>query len=248
MCWGPTSSATFWTGCPAAGFRDRARSRPPRRLPARGSSTSWSARSRQPRTRISRPSSCAGSRGSHEAILDNAARDFRATLRLSPEFFPAAFYLGACYAAGGRDDEAAGAWQTSLVTEAEAPFVYEVLGDALLRLDEGQQAADILKEAHTLWPSDDRFARRLAVAHAAARQHAEAIALLETHLAAHPDDRQAWLLGAWLIYDARLAGRPIGTTSEADVARLQRYRERYAAAGGTELGLVDQWEKAIKNK
>jgi hypothetical protein len=34
--------------------------------------------------------------------LAAAARQFRDTLRLDPEFFPAAFYLGSCYAAGNR--------------------------------------------------------------------------------------------------------------------------------------------------
>ena len=63
--------------------------------------------------------------------LEAAAGQFREALRLDSEFFPAAFYLGSCYAAGGRDREAAGAWQTSLVTEGDAPFVYTLLGDAL---------------------------------------------------------------------------------------------------------------------
>lgn len=179
--------------------------------------------------------------------LNPAARAFRQAVQLSHEFFAAAFYLGACYAAAGRDDEAAAAWQTSLVTEAEAPFVYELLGDALLRQNEGQQAVDILAEARSLWPDEDRFVRRLAVAHAIARQHPEAIAALDRYLERHPDDRDAWMLGAWLVYDARLSGRPLGSADD-DLARLRRYRDRYAALGGSDVGLIEQWEAAVAKR
>ena len=75
-------------------------------------------------------------RAVREGRSEGRRGQFRETLRLDSEFFPAAFYLGSCYAAGGRDHEAAGAWQTSLVTESDAPFIYTLLGDALLRLRE----------------------------------------------------------------------------------------------------------------
>ncbi len=81
--------------------------------------------------------------------LEPAAARFREALRLDSEFFPAAFYLGSCYAAGGRDQEAVGAWQLALVTESEAPFIFTLLGDALLRLREVDQALVILNEAAT---------------------------------------------------------------------------------------------------
>ena len=87
--------------------------------------------------------------------LERAAGKFRDALRIDSEFFSAAFYLGACYAAGGRDRDAAGAWQTSLITERHAPFVYTLLGDALLRLRDMDQAIDILTEA-SLWPADEQ--------------------------------------------------------------------------------------------
>ena len=176
--------------------------------------------------------------------INDAARTFRRTVQLSHDFFAAAFYLGACYAAAGRDQDAAAAWQTSLVTESEAPFVFSLLGDALLRQGEGAQAVDILSEARSIWPDDDGFARRLAVAYAVARRHAEAIGALEPHLAAHPGDAPGWMLSAWVVYDARLSGHPLGTLDE-DLARMRRCREGYAAAGGADTGLIDQWMRAI---
>ena len=47
--------------------------------------------------------------------LQAASEAFRETLRAAPDFFVGAFYIGACYAAGGRDPQAVNAWQTSLV-------------------------------------------------------------------------------------------------------------------------------------
>ncbi|MFO7695179.1 MAG: VWA domain-containing protein, partial [Vicinamibacterales bacterium] len=93
--------------------------------------------------------------------LEPAADQFREALRVDSEFLPAAFYLGACYAAGGQDREAAGAWQTSLISESEARIVYDVLADALLRLGEGEQAESIIREALGRWPDDDSFVPRL---------------------------------------------------------------------------------------
>ena len=76
--------------------------------------------------------------------LEPAAAQFRASLDAAPDFLPAAFYLGACYAAGGRDREAVGAWQTALITESDARIIYDVLGDAWLRLQDGDEAAGVL--------------------------------------------------------------------------------------------------------
>ena len=178
--------------------------------------------------------------------LEGAAREFRRTLRQSSEFFPAAFYLGACYAAGGRDDEAAGAWQTSLVSDESGAFVYELLGDAFLRLEDGVRAVDIAGEAQQLWPDEDRFVRQSAVAHAVARQHDASIAMLDRHLEKHPDDRDGWLLGLWVLYDATLSGRTVG--GEPIDVRFGRYRERYASLNGPQLGLVDEWKRAMDKK
>ena len=60
-----------------------------------------------------------GPRAVRQRRAGAAAGKFRDALRIDSEFFPAAFYLGACYAAGGRDRDAVGAWQTSLMTESE---------------------------------------------------------------------------------------------------------------------------------
>lgn len=96
--------------------------------------------------------------------IEPAAVQLRAALRTSPSFMPAAFYLGACYAAGGRDDQAIEAWQVALRSAGDAQFVYRALADAWLRLKDGEQASAILTAARARWPEDEGFARRWAAA------------------------------------------------------------------------------------
>ena len=176
--------------------------------------------------------------------LNAAAAKFRDALRMDSEFYSAAFYLGACYAAGGKDRDAAGAWQTSLITESTAPFVYTLLGDALLRLRDMDQALDILTEARALWPNDDEVTKRLGTALAMANKPVEALKVLEPYLAAHPADHERLFLALRAIYEARAAGRTIKSADE-DKALFHTLADAYAAAKGPQQALVDQWRKYI---
>jgi len=176
--------------------------------------------------------------------LNAAAARFRDALRMDSEFYSAAFYLGACYAAGGKDRDAAGAWQTSLITESTAPFVYTLLGDALLRLRDMDQALDILTEARALWPNDDEVTKRLGTALAMANKPIEALKVLEPYLAAHPADHERLFLALRAIYEARAAGRTIKSADE-DKALFHTFADAYAAAKGPQQALVDQWRKYL---
>jgi hypothetical protein len=176
--------------------------------------------------------------------LEGAAGKFREALRIESDFFPAAFYLGACYAAGGHDRDAAGAWQTSLITESEAPFIYTLLGDAFLRLKEYDAAIDILKEASSLWPGSDQVQPRLGVAYADAGRPVDAVLTLDPYLAQHAGDQDRLFVALKAIYDARSAGQSITTAAE-DRARFERYAAAYAAAGGTQTALVEQWRRFL---
>ena len=178
------------------------------------------------------------------ADLNAAAAKFRDALRMDSEFYSAAFYLGACYAAGGKDRDAAGAWQTSLITESTAPFVYTLLGDALLRLRDMDQALDILTEARALWPNDDEVTKRLGTALAMANKPVEALKVLEPYLAAHPTDHERLFLALRAIYEARAGGRTIKSADE-DKALFHTFADAYAAAKGPQQALVDQWRKYI---
>jgi VWFA-related protein len=176
--------------------------------------------------------------------LEAAAIKFRETLRLDSEFFPAAFYLGSCYAAGGRDQEAVGAWQLSLVTESDAPFIYTLLGDALLRLREVQPAIQILTEAQGIWPDSEEVQVRMAAALSMSGRRAEAMQLLEPYLAKHPEDADRHFLGLRTLYEAKTDGKPI-KSKEEDKALFTKWAAAYAAAKGAQMAVVEQWQRAI---
>ncbi len=179
--------------------------------------------------------------------LDAAMRRFRDALRVDSEFFPAAFYLGACYAAGGRDRDAANAWQTSLVTESGASFIYPLIGDALLRARDPQRAAAILAEAAERWPSDDQVQLRLGLAYAAAGKPADAVRAMDAYLATHPNDHERLFIALRAIYEARNKGASI-ETPEKDRQRFERYAAAYAAAGGTQQVLIARWKRFLDGK
>jgi VWFA-related protein len=176
--------------------------------------------------------------------LEPAAEQFRASLRASSEFLPAAFYLGACYAAGGKDRQAVGAWQTSLVSESDARIIYEVLADALLRLNEPERAQAIVREAQDTWKDDEAFAPRLAAAYAIAKKPAEALEALNPYLEKHPEDVEALFLAMRLIYDAHSARSALRTPTE-DLSLISKYAQDYARAKGPHQPIVAQWVKFV---
>jgi tetratricopeptide (TPR) repeat protein len=176
--------------------------------------------------------------------LEPAAAKFREALRLDSEFFPAAFYLGSCYAAGGRDTEAVGAWQLSLITESDAPFIFTLLGDALLRLREVDHALEILNEALAVWPDDEEVHIRLGAAFAMAGKRSEALREFEPYLEKHPDDHERHLMALRTLNEARALGKPI-RSKEEDRALFAKWAAAYRAAKGPQQALVDQWQKAM---
>jgi VWFA-related protein len=177
-----------------------------------------------------------------------AASDrFREAIDIAPDFLPAAFYLGACYAANRNDREAAAAWQMALISESDAPIIYDVLGDALLRLQDADEAADLLAEAHGKWPGDERFVTRLAASEAMRRRPREAMVLLDGHIVLNPKDADALLLALRLLYDARAEGGRI-TSADDDIALARRYAELYKAAGGANQALVERWVRYIAER
>jgi VWFA-related protein len=176
--------------------------------------------------------------------LDPAANKFREALKLDGEFFPAAFYLGSCYAAGGRDKQAVGAWQTSLVTESDAPFIYTLLADGFFRLGELVSALNILKEANTLWPQNEQVLLRLGTAYAAAGNPADALGILEPYLERNPTDHERLYVALQAIYRAKAAGKSIKSPDE-DKALFNRYAAAYKAANGRHAEMVEVWRKAV---
>lgn len=168
-----------------------------------------------------------------------AARVFEAAAGPRRQFFPAAFYLGACLAAAGRDREAAGIWQHAIGATPRPPVVYPFVADARLREGQPGSAADVLRSAHERWPENAAIARRLGLALAMSGRMSEARPVLDAYLARHPSDEDALLAAVAAWYDAARQG-PL---SEADRAKAERYGAAYR---GPQEALVAAYLEAIR--
>ena len=176
-----------------------------------------------------------------------AAKEFRAAVALNSEFLPAIFYLGACYASGGKDREAVGAWQAALISETDARIVYEVLVDALLRLNEVPKAREILEEARGRWQGEDALVPRAAAVAAAGRDARAALGLLEPYLGANPADTDALFLALRLLYQASADGKPL-VSRQDDGEKLVKYAKQYEAANGPERAIVQRWLAFVQSR
>jgi VWFA-related protein len=170
--------------------------------------------------------------------FESAANDFRSALRLAPDFTPAIVFLGACYAGGGRDLEAASAWQTLLTRERDSPDVHRLAIEAWLRADRAGPALALAKQARTLWPADRSFLRLHAIAALSGGRFREGVALVE-ELGADADE-PLLLMGLGSLYAAGRARAP-GWDAATDLAAMRRMREAYARTKGRSLSLVDAW-------
>jgi VWFA-related protein len=180
------------------------------------------------------------------AELAPAAEAFRAALRASADFYPAMVYLGACYAAGGKDQEAAGAWQTALIREGDVPALHLLLIDAFQRMGKNDGALAAIERARRRWPDDPAFARRFVIVALANGRSVEALEVLD-RLEGSADDESALVLGLHALYEAGVASRPI-ETQEADRARMNRYAELYRRLNGPSTALVEAWLAAANRQ
>jgi VWFA-related protein len=167
--------------------------------------------------------------------LNEAATQLQLAAGPRREFFPAAFYLGACFAAAGRDRDAAGVWQMAMGSEPRPTQVYTMAADARLRDGQPASAVDILRPAYERTPADDEIARRLAMAYVMTGRYAEAIPVLDAYLVRHGSDQDLLLTTIAAYYEVARAGQ---TLSNVDNARLRKYSSAYK---GPQAALVEKY-------
>jgi VWFA-related protein len=170
-----------------------------------------------------------------------AAAWFQLSLKEASDFLGAAFYLGAVHAASGRDHDAVGAWQMSIIGDGGAA-AYPLLVDGLLRIGDGQAAIDLIAEAPDAWPSDRARRRRVATAQAMIGQFEPALEILHALLTEQPNDVDLLYVTLQVLYRQHLA-RPLDA---AERTRFGQYADRYAAAGGPEAALVNTWRRFVE--
>ena len=179
-----------------------------------------------------------------EGQINQAATQFASALRIDPQFEPAVFYLGACFAAAGQDGRAATEWRRVLLGPDKSPVAYASLADLLFRVGEPLQAVEPLREAVAAWPEDDELRRRLGVAYSLTHQYGDALESIEPYIARHPDDADALLVAVHAIYALHLIEEPVLTETEAQ-DRMSQYARAYAAADGAHAALVAGWAAAL---
>ena len=157
--------------------------------------------------------------------LEQAATQFEVASGPRREFFAAAFYLGAVYAASGRDQDAAGVWQLALGDEPRPMMAYTLLADARLRDGQPGAVIDVLRPVYERVPEDDEIGLRLASAYLMIGRYADALPLLEGYLSRNPNDEGALFAAVFANY--QVATRERLALSDDDVARLARYVRAY---------------------
>jgi hypothetical protein len=177
--------------------------------------------------------------------LDPAADQFRNAIRgaAGADFYAPMIYLGACFAAGGKDKEAAGAWRTALIREGDAAELHVMLADAQLRQGRGDLAIDDLATARKRWPDDLGLKRRFAVAALLSGQRAEGLQVLDELIESKTDDETALTVALLVLYDAFESHQPIESV-ELDRTRILRLAEVYRGKGYASQALVDTWVTA----
>ena len=128
-----------------------------------------------------RPAFDAGVAALSSGDFAKAEGSFKSALATDAENTAVLAYLAAVFAAAGRDDQATGAWQTSLIDGSDFPQIYEWLADALMRYaPAGGGTRGARRGAH---PMARRYPLRQADGHhlrdirpgAAGRSHASAL-------------------------------------------------------------------------
>jgi tetratricopeptide (TPR) repeat protein len=172
--------------------------------------------------------------------VPSALTHLQAALRLDSELFPAAVYMGACYASDGKDLDAIGAWQTALIGDVSSPVLYALLADALVRAKEQEQALSILSEGLAAFPADVGLRRRIGMAYAMAGRAEEALPLLTAWVDAHPEDQDALFATLALLFEG-FSRETAGAAALEERQRLTRYAKAYVDGKGPNREVIERW-------
>jgi predicted CXXCH cytochrome family protein len=126
-------------------------------------------------------------------LFPDAEAEYKAGLRLSPKYAPAAINLADLYRQLGRDREAEDVLRTAIAASLEDAGLHYALGLTLTRLKRPDDALAEFRVATELEPDRLRYAYVYAVALHSAGRVDESIKVLKDSVARHPDDRDTLL-------------------------------------------------------
>jgi len=122
-------------------------------------------------------------------LFPDAETEYKAGLRLSPRYAPAAINLADLYRQLGRDGEAESVLRTAIATSLQDAGLHHTLGLTLTRQKRPDDALAEFRVATELEPDRLRYAYAYAVALHSAGRVDESINVLKESLTRHPDDR-----------------------------------------------------------
>ena len=175
-----------------AGGSDRAASRLPTASASSARRPSSSPRRRSTpigRKRARRSGTFYAQRGA----TAEAEAEYKAALRLSPQYAPAAINLADLYRQLGREGDGESVLRAAIAASPQDAGLHHALGLTLVRLKRLDEALGELRRAAELAPDQARYAYVYAVALHSAGRGSEAMTVLKDSLARHPDDRDTLL-------------------------------------------------------
>jgi tetratricopeptide (TPR) repeat protein len=170
--------------------------------------------------------SALGSYLARRGLAADAEAEYKAALRLSPQYTPAAVNLADLYRQLGRDDEGEGVLRAAIASSPRDAGLHHALGLTLTRLKRSDEALVALRRAAQMEPDRARYAYVYAVALHSAGWRDEAMSILKEILVRHPSDRDTLLA---LIGFSRDAG---------DFRTALDYAERLAVIAPGDPGLL----------
>jgi VWFA-related protein len=175
--------------------------------------------------------------------LDQASVQLGVAAGPRREFFPAAFYLGATFAAAGRDRDAAGIWQLALGNEPRPTLVYLLLADARLRDGSPDAVVDVLKPVYARLSTNDEIAQRLIAACLMTGRYEEALPVLDGYLSRNPTEQTALFAAVFAQY--HVATKEHLVLSAADQNKLAGYVRAYK---GPYQSLLQKYLQIIRGR
>ena len=177
----------------------------------------------------------------HQGNIPQASKWFEQTMKSADDFLGAAFYMGACHAASGRDRDAIGAWQIALLSENPGA-VYPNLVDALLRVGEGRQAVDFLQEAPEAWTDDHERLKREATAEAMLGDYEAALPKLKELLSGSRVEQNLLFVAIQVLYRMHVDNKGLSPQNKAMFADLVT---KHQEMGGPNKALVDTYRRFV---
>jgi tetratricopeptide (TPR) repeat protein len=171
-------------------------------------------------------------------LLSDAEVEYKAALRLSPQYGPAAINLADLYRQLGRDGDGESVLRTAIAASPQDAGLHHALGLALTRLKRRDESLVELRRAAELERDRARYAYVYAVGLHSAGHVDEAMTVLKESLARHPGDRDTLLA---LVSFSRDAG---------DFATALDYAEQLARATPGDPGLtalIENLRRRVKN-